>query len=65
MSDKNNKIDQFLDLNNKLSQEVQSSLPEIIKSLGKTKFKYTSKSPLIFCPQKWLFEQCNFRIIWK
>lgn len=48
MFDKTSKIDQFLKLNNKLSQEVQSSLPAIIKSLEKCKFKYTSKALLSF-----------------
>src|SRR3989344_6663046 len=51
MPDKTSKIDQFFNLNNKLSQEVQSSLPAIIKSLGKTKFKYTSKALLSFIPK--------------
>ena len=51
MPDKTSKIDQFFNLNNKLSQEVQSSLPAIIKSLKKSKFKYTSKALLSFIPK--------------
>jgi hypothetical protein len=51
MSDKNNKIKNLFDLNSKLAKEIQSSLPEIIKSLGKTKFKYTSKALLSFVPK--------------
>jgi len=51
MLDKTSKIDQFFNLNNKLSREVQSSLPAIIKSLRKTKFKYTSKALLSFIPK--------------
>lgn len=51
MSDKTTKIDEFFNLNNKLASEVQSSLPAIIKSLGKTKFKYTSRALLSFIPK--------------
>lgn len=51
MPDKTSKIDQFFNLNSKLSREVQSSLPVIIKSLGKTKFKYTSQALLSFIPK--------------
>lgn len=51
MSDKTNKIENLFSLNNKLAQEIQSSLPTIVKSLEKTKFKYTSKSLLSFIPK--------------
>jgi len=51
MSDKTNKIENLFNLNNKLAQEIQSSLPAIVKSLGKTKFKYTSKALLSFIPK--------------
>lgn len=51
MSDKNNKIKNLFDLNNKLVKEIQSSLPAVVKSLRKTKFKYTSKALLSFIPK--------------
>lgn len=51
MTDKTKKIDQFLNLNTRLSLEIQTSLPAIIKSLEKTKFKYTSKALLSFIPK--------------
>jgi hypothetical protein len=51
MFSKTTKIEQLFDLNNKLSQEVHSSLPAIIKSLEKTKFKYTSKALISFIPK--------------
>jgi len=51
MSDKNNKIKNLFDLNNKLAKEIQSSLSTIAKFLGKTKFKYTSKALLSFIPK--------------
>jgi len=51
MPDINNKIKNLFDLNNKLTKEIQSSLPAIVKSLGKTKFKYTSKALLSFIPK--------------
>lgn len=44
MSNKNSKINILFDLNDKLTQEIQSTLPAIVRSLGKTKFKYTSKA---------------------
>ena len=51
MPDKTSKIEQLFNLNTQLSQEVRSSLPVIVKSLGKTKFKYTSKALLSFIPK--------------
>ncbi|OGE76555.1 MAG: hypothetical protein A3K05_02995 [Candidatus Doudnabacteria bacterium RIFCSPHIGHO2_01_48_18] len=45
------KIKQLFNLNARLSQEVQSSLPVIVKSLEKTKFKYTNKALLSFVPK--------------
>lgn len=51
MSDKNNEIKNLFDLNNNLAKEIQSSLPAIVKSLEKTKFKYTSKALLSFIPK--------------
>ncbi|MEA2088749.1 MAG: hypothetical protein U9O55_02840 [Patescibacteria group bacterium] len=45
------KIENLFNLNNKLAEEIQSSLPVIVKSLGKTKFKYTSKALLSFVPK--------------
>jgi hypothetical protein len=51
MSNKNSKIENFFRLNNELAKEIKSSLPTIIKSLGKTKFKYTSKALLSFIPK--------------
>lgn len=51
MSDKAIKIDQFFNANNKISREVQSSLPVIIKSLENGKFKYTSKALLSSIPK--------------
>jgi len=51
MSDQNNKTKNLFDLNNKLAKEIQSSLSVIVKSLEKTKFKYTSKALLSFIPK--------------
>ena len=51
MSDKTSKIENLFSLNNKLAEEIQSSLPVIIKSFEKTKFKYTSKALLSFIPK--------------
>jgi len=51
MSNKTNKIDQFLKLNAQLSQEIQKSLPAIVESLKKSKFKYTSTALLSFIPK--------------
>lgn len=51
MSDKTNKIEQLFNLNKRLSEEIQSSLPAVIESLGKTKFKYTGKALLAFIPK--------------
>jgi hypothetical protein len=51
MASKTIKTKQLFDSNNRLSREVHSSLPAIIKSLGKTKFKYTSKALISFIPK--------------
>ena len=69
MSNKTSKIDQFLELNNKLSQEVRFSLPVIIKSLEKCKFKYTSKALLSFIPKSGylnsaILESCGNRNVY-
>lgn len=51
MSDISNKFEKIFELNKLLSAEIQSSLPAIIESLGKSKFKYTSKALLSFIPK--------------
>lgn len=51
MNEKDNKIEKLLDLNMQLSEEIQTSLPAIVESLGKTKFKYTGKVLLTFVPR--------------
>lgn len=51
MSDINNKFEKLFELNNRLSAEIQSSLPIVIESLGKSKFKYTSRALLSFIPK--------------
>ena len=51
MSDVSNKIEKLFELNKCLSTEIQLSLPTIIESLGKSKFKYTSKALLSFIPK--------------
>jgi hypothetical protein len=51
MSDINNKFEKLFELNERLSAEIQSSLPIVIESLGKSKFKYTSKALLSFIPK--------------
>lgn len=48
MADNDNKIEKLFDLNKRLSKEIQSSLPAVIETLGKTKFKYTGKALLAF-----------------
>lgn len=48
---KTSEIENLLDLNNKLAQEIESSLSVVIESLGKTKFKYTSKAIISFIPK--------------
>jgi len=44
-------IQQLLRLNVQLSQKVGTSLPAIVKSIEKSKFKYTSKALLSFIPK--------------
>jgi len=44
-------IDENIALNVHLSKKIQTSLSVIVESLGKTKFKYTSKSLLSFIPK--------------
>jgi len=51
MSDKNNKIKDLFESNNELAKQIKFSLPAIVKSLGKTKFKYTSRALLSFIPK--------------
>jgi hypothetical protein len=51
MDQADKKITKLFELNKRLSEEIQSSLPSIIDSLGKTKFKYTSKALLSFIPK--------------
>ena len=51
MSNEASKIEKLIKLNASLSRNAQSSLPAIIKSLEKTKFKYTSKALLSFVPK--------------
>lgn len=51
MSDKDNKIENLLKINILLSEETQSSLPTIIESLRKSKFKYTGKALSSFIPK--------------
>lgn len=51
MSDISNKFEKLFELNKRLSTEIQSSLPAVIESLGKSKFKYTSKALLSFIPK--------------
>lgn len=51
MSDISNKFEKLFELNKLLSAEIQSSLSAIIESLGKSKFKYTSKALLSFIPK--------------
>lgn len=51
MSENDNKIEQLFALNKTLSDAVQLSLSAIIDSLGKSKFKYTSKALLSFIPK--------------
>ncbi|OGY39976.1 MAG: hypothetical protein A2570_00135 [Candidatus Brennerbacteria bacterium RIFOXYD1_FULL_41_16] len=45
------KIEQLIELNARLSQEIGRTLPAIVKSLGKTKFKHTGKALLSFIPK--------------
>ncbi len=45
------KIEQLIGLNAQLSQEIERTLPTIIKSLEKTKFRYTSRALLSFIPK--------------
>ena len=51
MPDTNSKFEKLFELNERLSVEIQSSLPVVIESLGKSKFKYTSKALLSFIPK--------------
>ena len=51
MSKTSDKFEKLFELNKRLSSEIQSSLPTIIESLDKSKFKYTSKALLSFIPR--------------
>ncbi len=51
MHNNNNRIKQLFELNTRLSEEIQSSLSVILKSLGKSKFKYTGKVLSAFIPK--------------
>ncbi len=47
----NKKINKIIDLNKKLANKTQASLPAVSQSLAKTKFRYTSKALLSFIPK--------------
>ena len=51
MPDIDKKFEKLFELNQFLSAEIKLSLPIIIESLGKSKFKYTSKALLSFIPK--------------
>jgi len=51
MANNNNKIEQLFGLNKCFSEEIQSSLPTVVESLKKSKFKYTGKALVAFIPK--------------
>jgi hypothetical protein len=51
ISNTSDKFEKLFELNKRLSAEIQSSLPAVIESLGKSKFKYTGKALLSFIPK--------------